>query len=332
MALSGEDQLTGWLRKRLEKSGYYRIGDDAALIPEAPASSITVDQQIEGVHFPTGLTAHLIAKRLLAVNLSDLAAMGAVPQFALVTLSCPDTFDKRAFFRSLLASCERFDVELIGGDLARGDSVATSMTLLGSRHPKGRWTARDQARVNDQVWVGGRPGVAATGLRLVELGCQIHARSFHIPSDLGIGSTNEQRAARRAIRSYVTPRPQLELGHWLARQPRAAAIDLSDGLSLDLHRLCKESGVGAAVDLSSIDEDTALEEVQAKIGLDHEEIKFTGGEDYCLLFTLGATAIPPPRFRCWPIGKITADLDVVQVTNGARTRLNPSGWDHFKSS
>ena len=133
MDWSGEDRLTTWIRKQLLKQHHDRIGDDGAVLPSGPEWTVTTDQQIAGVHFPEDLAPRLIARRLLAVNLSDIAAMGAMPSLALLALSCPKPFGVKNFFRTLIKECNRFDIELVGGDLARSPKLSATMTLFGQQ-------------------------------------------------------------------------------------------------------------------------------------------------------------------------------------------------------
>lgn len=293
---------------------------------------VTTDQQIEGVHFPPDLGASLIARRLLAVNLSDIAAMGAIPSFALLALCCPKTFDTRLFFRSLIDSCERFGVELVGGDLARHETLSATMTLVGRREQGSNWLHRTNARPEDALWVGGPLGRAVAGLHLVREGAGLKANSVVLPTELKLDGPSVVAEARRAVRAYLKPTAQLELGLWLARRPRAAAIDTSDGLALDLHRLCSESQVGAEVILEDLLIDQDLAELHRAIGLDPITAVLAGGEDYRLLIALPAKTNPPAELGCRKIGKFTRDRDIKLIQGGEGRLLDALGWDHFASA
>ena len=331
MDWTGEDRLTAWIRQILDKKNHNRIGDDGAILPSGPSWTVTTDQQIEGVHFPTALAPRLIAMRLLAVNLSDLAAMGARPRFALLALSCPESFGVKSFFRALIAACERVGVELAGGDLAQSSSVSATMTLFGQREQGGHWLQRSNALPGDGLWVGGALGRSATGLRLVEQGANIERNSIVLPASLEQAAPAVVREAKQAVRAYLSPSPQLKLGMWLARRRRVAAIDISDGLSLDLHRLCRESHVGAEILAEDLPLEPGLVRLQRLIGLDPLSAALGGGEDYVLLFSLPVRTTLPPDFGCHKIGRCIGEKGINLIQGGQRRPLAILGWDHFRN-
>ncbi len=329
MDRSGEDRLTHWIRNQLQKQNYDRIGDDGAILPSGPEWTVTTDQQIAEVHFPKDLPPRLIAGRLLAVNLSDIAAMGAVPSLALLALSCPSSYDVKDFFRALIKECGRLDIELAGGDLARSPELSATMTLFGRLQPSSNWLRRSNARPGDCLWIGGPLGQSAAGLRLVQKGARLQANSVVLPDQLRRATTGLEIEARRAIRMHLSPRPQLELGLWLARRPRVGAIDISDGLALDLHRLCRESQVGAEILAEELTMEASLTRLCQTIGLDPLATVLGGGEDYVLLFSLPADTGPPSKFGCRRIGTVTEGREVKLVQAGEKSPLGATGWDHF---
>jgi thiamine-monophosphate kinase len=330
MPLTGEDRLLAWLRRA---PGTSLLGDDAAQLAASGPLAVTVDSQIEGVHFVSGLDPAHLARRLLAVNLSDLAATGARPRWALLALSTPRDFAHRRFFRALLAACRRAGVELAGGDLSAAPVVTATLTLIGCRPQDGRFLKRSGARPGQALWLGGPVGESALGLALIQRGARLEGRRVVLPeSPLLAGAA--LRAARAAVRRHLLPAAQVELGLWLGGQKQGGAIDVSDGLARDLHRLCRASGVGAEVSLESLVPSKGWSDACAVLGLSSVQLELAGGEDYVLLFTLPGSVEPPRRFRCRRIGKVVAGhaVTLIDHRNRRRRRLPPIGWDHLAPS
>jgi thiamine-monophosphate kinase len=313
-----EDRLIDWLRRRLgQQPGGSLIGDDAAILPAGGPFTITVDHQIAGVHFPPQLDPAVVARRLLAVNLSDLAAMGAAPAYAFLALAAPPGFDHRRFFTALLAACCRYELTLAGGDLARNpERLTASLTLFGTRPEGARWLERSGARPGHALWLGGTIGESAAGRMLIERG------------ELKEAFPSLQTAIRRAIRRHLEPRPQLALGRWLGTQTEGAAMDVSDGLARDLHRLCRASGTGAEIDAGALPFASRFTKLCAAIGADPLALALGGGEDYVLLFTL-PEGIEPPEKGARRIGKIVKGNGVTLLREGSRSPLPDLGWDHL---
>ena len=322
-----EDELIDWLIRRTSRSGGRRIGDDAAILPRGEWA-VTVDSQIEGVHFRPGLDVAAVARRLLAVNLSDLAAMGALPAFAFLALAAPRDFNHRRFFSALTAACDAYGLELAGGDLSNHSQVTATLTLLGRRFEGQRWLLRSDAFAGESLWLGGTVGEAAIGLALLEHGVMCTGRTIRIPDHLGLANALHQ-PARRAVRRQLSPEPQLELGQWLGRASAGAVIDISDGLARDLHRLCAKSGVGAEVVLDRLPLADGHKRLARAIGCDWKALALTGGEDYVLLFSLPPDMEPPGRFACTKIGTLS-EGGVVLSEEGKTSPLPAAGWDHLR--
>jgi thiamine-monophosphate kinase len=322
-----EDRLIGWLRRR---AGSRLIGDDAAIISGSGSWVVTMDTQISGVHFPPDLDPARIATRLLAVNLSDLAAMGAEPAYGFLALAAPAGFDHRRFFEALLRGCRRHGLELAGGDLAGSPITTAAMTLLG-RPAGGRLLTRGGARPGDVLWLGGPVGEAAAGCRLVGRGARLVGRRVRLPPGFEASGIVE-RAARRAVRRHLSPTPQLALGRWLSDRPSGAAIDVSDGLARDLHRLCAASDVGAELDLEKVPVPASLGSLAADLHCKWQDLVLAGGEDYVLLFTLPNQLEPPSDLRCTAVGTILRDRQVYVRYGGRRAVLGARGWDHLQTA
>jgi thiamine-monophosphate kinase len=323
-----ERSLVAWLSAQRGTAGF--LGDDAAMFGPRGAHVVTVDSQIAGVHFPDDLEPEIVARRLLGVNLSDLAAMGARPAHAFLALAAPAGFPHRRFFASLLRAASSYGLTLAGGDLASAPAVHATLTLIGSRAPGSRrWLRRSGARPGEAIFLGGTVGESALGLELVRRGARAGRHGVTLPRHLKLPSSLE-RMARRAVRRHLLPQPQLELGAWLSRRARGAAIDVSDGVARDLHRLCEASGVGAVIESARLPRAPGFAALAARLGLDPLRLELGGGEDYVLLFTLPRQAVPDPRFSCQRIGEVRAGRDVVAVdTTGRSSPLPDLGWDHL---
>lgn len=297
------------------------IGDDAALIrPSAEESwCITVDLLQEGVHFDLRFdTARSVGHKALAAGLSDVASMGARPRFALVSIAVPPGRSGKflpPFYRGFLNLADRHKLKLIGGDTSRAlHEIVVDVVVLGSLK-KTRGIFRNGARVGDRIFVSGMLGKAAWGLDLL--------RSGKVPrNSLG----------KQAIQSHRFPTPRSALGAWLGQRKLATAmIDVSDGLSTDLHHLCDESGVGAKL-------------IENRIPLAHPEESpkslmygLSGGEDYELLFTVNPARSGEMRFYTGDvavaeIGEIVPRQEKILLltSKGTKRILPASGWDHFR--
>jgi thiamine-monophosphate kinase len=324
---STEIQFTDWLAK--QSAGKARglrlgIGDDAALVEPRRGFQwvVTTDLSVEGVHFSARLhPPEAVGHRAVARSLSDVAAMGGEPRFALVSLALSRRVKRpwiKAFFAGAIGLARGHRVKLVGGDTAlnAGQTVA-DVTVLGEV-PRGEALLRSGARPGDQICVAGELGDSALGLRLLK--ASVSPRS---PS------------TREAVRAHLYPEPQCGLGVFLARRRIAsAAIDLSDGLSTDLRRLTQASKAGARIWADRIPAPAAPagdEERDALLAL-----ALHGGEDYKLLFTvpLSRMELVPKRFNrtvIYRIGEIEhRRLGVQIVQNGKAVPLKAQGYDHFR--
>ncbi len=326
---TAEDRLIGWLRTELNRRGLVdRLGDDVAWLTLGGAWAVSADQQIEGTHFGSRLPAWRLGRRLAAVNLSDMAAAGARPRFATATVAAPRNFDFKAFFRGLLDSCEEFGLSLIGGDLASTPRVTTTLTVFGQRPRGAQWLRRDRAQPGDVLWLGGSVGESALGRALLERGVTVGRASVRLPGNI----PNDLRtSARSAIARHLLPVPQLELGAWLGRRRRAAAIDVSDGVVLDLERLVRASAVGCVLDAAALPLSRAFAELATFVGLKPERLALAGGEDYVLLFALPPRIRPPRAFAATAVGRIVpkGGRARIQIDGAKEPAQKLEGWDHL---
>jgi thiamine-monophosphate kinase len=336
VSAGGEERFVAWLRRRVPRPEL--IGDDTAELAARGRLVATVDQQIEGTHFAPGLDPRAVGRRLVAVNLSDLAASGARPRWALLALGLPPEVDPRPLVEGVLAEAKRHGLLLAGGDVAHAPALSASLTLLGDKDRGDASLGRDRARPGHALWLGGTVGESALGCELMLRGASVVGKTV-LFSDRDKGFQLGERllgAGRRAVLRNVLPVPQLALGRWLAglgTRRAGACIDVSDGVAKDLRRLCTASGVGAELDLPRLRGATArgFEALAAALGLDPIAVALAGGEDYVLLFTLPATVVPPASFRCVRVGRIVRGSRVVMLDrDGVRHDLPNLGWDHLE--
>jgi thiamine-monophosphate kinase len=337
-AVLSEDALIARIRRGIPSSagGILRlaIGDDAAILRLRRGREwvVTCDQFIEDVHFVKALhPPEVVGYKALARATSDLAAMGAVPRVFLLSLALPASCAGvwlTAMTRGMARAAREFGLTLAGGDTARSPAqnaaVALNLTVLGEIEA-GRGVRRNSALPGDAIFVTGVLGAAQLGLEIVLRGW---AGSY-----------------RRLVSPHFYPKPCLEVGRWLLRRRIASAMmDLSDGLSTDLARLCRASGVGARLYESAIPSVAVPAALRAKRGgrsgakvFDERELALHGGEDYGLLFTVRKRMVSrvPAAFhgtRITRIGETVSGGGVVLIGADGSTRpLVPGGWDHFRA-
>ena len=302
------------------------IGDDAALlaVPAGQLLATSTDTLVAGVHFPAQTTAYDIGWKSLAVNLSDLAAMGATPAWATLALTLPES-DARwvtDFADGFAALAREYKLALVGGDTTQGP-LSITVTIHGFV-PDGTALLRSGARVGDAVYVTGTPGDAAAGLRCLDKNDDDADRLLSAPA--GMRESLIERLNR--------PTPRVAQGLAL-RGHATACIDVSDGLLADLGHICKASGTGAEIDVDSLPSSSAL------LALFDKENRCTfqlcGGDDYELCFTATETGAANllgdlARSGCAAtrIGRIVAEPGVrVHDSAGRAVMLPRAGWEHF---
>jgi thiamine-monophosphate kinase len=330
VASVGERALIVRLRARLSPDPDHvriGIGDDAAvLIPERGMQTVvTTDSLIEGVHFRRDWTeAAAIGHKALAVNLSDIAAMGATPRASLLSLGLPpalplEDFDQLIDGYARLADATR--TPLVGGNIAKSPGpLLIDVTVIGSVRPR-RVLLRTGAREGDELFVTGTPGLSAAGLALLADGVDRDALTVD---------------ERVCVDRHERPEPRLRIGRIVARTSAAsAAMDLSDGLADAASTLAASAGLGVVLDASTIPIHPGVASVAARRGQSPLDLILGGGEDYELAF-----AVPARRRARFLAAARRADLPVTRVgrferargawleTAGARSTL-PAGFGHF---
>lgn len=314
------------------------IGDDAAVIAtSAPAWwHLTTDLLAEGIHFDMkSATPESVGYRAAMANLSDIAAMGAVPRYLLISLAIPKTWRRshiHELYRGLMKACRLYDVALVGGDTSASKAgLFLSITLVGTT--RGRQALfRHGAKVGDHIYVSGTLGDSLVGLRLLMDNTRSGPSRKKKPE---LSRSHRQFLLRR----HSHPTARVAEGRWLNdRRLASSAIDLSDGLSGDLRHLCEESRVGADVELDKIPISPACQAYARTIGVSPIRLALTGGEDYELLFTT-----PPHNcekvkrqarsrgYRITRIGTIRPQRFGIQMTGDGWTQPMPStSYEHFR--
>jgi thiamine-monophosphate kinase len=299
------------------------IGDDAALVAASPGYEIvlTCDWFLEGTHFLRDKhPADAVGWKCLARAVSDIAAMGAVPRCFLLSLALPQELAGswlNDFLAGLRRAAKRFGSSPAGGDTTERREVFINVTVVGEVR-RGREVRRSGARPGDIIFVSGRLGEAELGLRLLR--------------ERKRGSS----ALGPRLRKHLYPEPRLELGRWLSEKRVASAMmDLSDGLSTDLRRLCEASKVGAVIKSENLPAVRATK-LERNRGVDPLQLALHGGDDYELLFTVSkskATRLPRSvgGVAITPIGEVTRTREVMVADSSNRSRvLKPRGWDPFR--
>lgn len=293
------------------------IGDDAALLapPAGQALVAAVDTLVEGTHFYPGTEPRALGHRVLAVNLSDLAAMGAEPAWCLLSLCLPQPDDSwlADFADGLFALSGRHGVALVGGDTVRGP-LALTVSLHGFV-PADQAILRSGAMPGDGIWITGTPGDAVAG-RLAQ----------------AAGADAADPAVATLLQRFLYPEPRVAAGLSL-RGLASAMIDVSDGLHQDLERLLAASGVGGELAVEELPLSSAL---KARAGGDAATLALTGGDDYELCFTLpGRHAGRLEELsRSWDfpvtrIGTVIAGSGLVMLRAGQPWPLPPGSYRHF---
>jgi len=299
------------------------IGDDAALFrPKAGHETIlTCDWFLEGTHFLREKhPPDAVGWKCLARALSDIAAMGGVPRCFLLSWALPESQTGRwldGFLVGLRRAQRRYQCVLAGGDTTRYKKILINVTVIGEV-PAGRAALRSGARPGDILYVSGRLGEADLGLRLLKQ------------------SKVTMKGSDARLRKHLYPEPRLALGQWLTKNRLVTAMmDLSDGLSTDLHRLCAASGVGARVESASLPS-ARIPESDRSRGINPVQLALHGGDDYELLFTVPRRSVSRISksfrgLRLTAIGEMTRGQKLVLAErDGSEHPLIPAGWDPFR--
>jgi thiamine-monophosphate kinase len=285
------------------------IGDDGAVMQPEPGKEIiaVMDTLVEGVHFPDGTDPFDIAYRVVAVNLSDVAAMGGRPRWMTLALTLPKADEAwlARFATGLHAVAGDFDVALVGGDTTSGKTLVVTVQIIADIED-GLAVLRSGANAGDDIYVTGTVGDAAAGLEL-----------------LSAGKPHPYLSAR-----FLRPSARIHYGQMLTGMA-SAAIDISDGLYADLSKLLSASGVGGILDVESLplsDEALGLFDEQTL-----RRLALTGGDDYELCFTAHPdNTLPDSKVRVTKIGTVTEGNELQCKVNGVLVPYADSGYRHFE--
>jgi thiamine-monophosphate kinase len=294
------------------------IGDDAAVIKADKKSFIlTKDLLLEKTHFYKDRhPAFFLGRKSLNINLSDIAAMGGRPLYALLGLGLPEKTSPKwveDFMAGIKSAGDEFDVILAGGDLCQAELISISVTVIGEGE---NIIKRSGARPGDLIYVSGTLGDSAQGLQFMKEGIQL----------------GREREKDVFLSAFFNPIPQVALGRAISQNKTASSmIDVSDGLSVDLNHICEESGAGAEIFVDQIPFSDELRLFQDDV----MEMCLHGGEDYSLLFTVPQDKKPQvdslrKEHRLTEIGKITEGKDLYLVkTDGSKEKFDIKGYQHF---
>lgn len=345
--MATEFSLIHWIRERsghaAPQSLLKNIGDDAAVFDPAFAVSlvVTTDLLLEGIHFRREWTSpSFLGRKAAAVNVSDLAAMGAQPYACLLALALPEDCTG-SFFEDLmngfLDGCRHWGMPLIGGDLSRSSQVVLNVTAIGYVE-KGTALYRSSGLPGDEVCLIGSVGHSRMGLEYLRRNEPARLPELRTEEELQDWAGNP--ALFEILTAHVLPVPKIQEGVWLRQQGLAnAMIDISDGLAADLLHIARESGCSVELEASRIPLPPAHD-----LGLfsdaspDLLDFALNGGEDYALAFTLPSTQLStltdryPSGFSPFrPIGQLkTGEPGLLLITDGKAEPYFPRGFDHFR--
>ncbi len=300
------------------------IGDDCAVLAKSrdQATLLTTDTLIESVHFdPAWHPPYLLGRKAAAVNISDIAAMGGQPLFALLSVGVPaateeDWLDQ--FMTGFQSMLEEHNMILIGGDTVSSPALMFSVTVIGEMETE-KVLYRSDARQDDLIWVSGPLGEAAAGLEI----CRSHKKEYGRWPSL--------------VKAHLDPKPGVKLGRILAKSDMVnSMMDVSDGIATDLAHICTASSTGAEIRAEDIPFSENLLQAAPTLHLNPLSLALRGGEDYQLLFTSSPehdTALPrlvrdQTGGEIFSIGRITAGQGVTLLDNDRRKDISFQGYEH----
>ena len=315
---AGEFGFIEYIKEHFDvPEGALGIGDDCAILPSAEGELIySTDMLLEGVHFlRTAASPEDIGWKSLAVNLSDIAAMGGVPIATFLSIALPKDAQgewAERFVAGYAQISKQYGVPLLGGDTTSSlRDIAINVGVMG-KCSAGKALCRDGAKVGDTVFVSGPLGDSAGGLQVILKGVE--------------------RCAEESIlvERHKRPAPRIQEGKALRETGLVGAMmDISDGIASDLRHILKASGVGAEIDLATLPISEELAAACQKHGWDAYELAAGGGEDFELLFTAPAEIANMVNFPIYPIGRIVTGSELSWLHEGSKSDFDTTGYKHF---
>ena len=299
------DRIT---RKSKDKSVLVGIGDDAAVVKTEGLQVLTTDCLVEGDHFRTDwFSAKQIGMKAIEINISDIAAMGAIPKYVLVSLALPKDLDVKfveEMYQGMWDSCDKYKIDIIGGNMTRSNQIVISITMIGEADKK-NLSLRSGANPGDLIFVSGHLGNGKAGLRLF----QENLKGFE-----------------KVRKSYLEPKAQLDTALKIAPYINSM-IDVSDGLAPEIRHICDESKCGAIIYKDKIPIDDEVRDVAKALDEDEYDYALFGGEDFELVYTVSKDNLG--KVNGFLVGEITENKEALLSFKGKEKKLSESGYDHF---
>ena len=303
------DRIT---KKPKDKDILVGIGDDAAVVKtDKGLQVLTTDCLVEGDHFRREwVTPEQIGMKAIEINVSDIAAMGATPKYVLVELALPGNLDVKfveELYKGMWKVCDKYDIEIIGGNMTHCDNIVISITLTGEVDKK-NLCLRSGAKPGDFIFVSGHLGNGRAGLRLF----QENLKGFE-----------------KVRKAYLEPKAQLETALKIAAYSNSM-IDVSDGLAPEVKHICDESKCGAIIYKDKIPVKDEVREVVNELREDEYDYALFGGEDFELVFTVSKDNLD--KVNGFLVGEITKNKEIRLFSNGKEKALTKKGYDHFSNN
>jgi thiamine-monophosphate kinase len=301
------DRIT---KKPKDKNVIVGIGDDAAVVKTKGLQVMTTDCLVEGDHFRTEwFTPKQIGMKSIEINVSDIAAMGAVPRYVLVSLALPKDLDVEfveELYRGMWNVCDKYNIEIIGGNMTHCQQIVISITLTGKVDKK-NLCLRNGAKSGDFIFVSGHLGNGRAGLRLYQ---------------------EDLNGFEEVKKSYLEPKANLDKALQIA--PFVSSIeDISDGLASQITHICNDSKCGAILYKDKIPISDQVRDLAKKLKEDEYDYALYGGEDFELVFTVSKDKLD--KVNGFLVGEITKDKEIKLSYNGKENIITGKGYDHFSS-